>query len=138
MTDQNTPASPLCRCVDVAAGTFTHTVLMVDPFTGKQVGIDVCIATEIAELWHLSIRTMASCCGHGKYTPSVSVLPEHDPMMPRLGFTALDLGGPPVQWRLPATPVQHHPPPAFTALFSDDPDLSKRAKGIVRGEPPCS
>lgn len=98
----------LCRCVNVSVGSYAHTVTMVDPFTFSAVDIDVCIATEIAELWHQGIRTMASCCGHGKHPASVSVLPEHDPRMPELGYTPVDPDETPLRWLLPRTGEAGH------------------------------
>lgn len=93
----------LCRCVDVDSGTFAHTVTMVR--RDRLIAIDVCIATEIAELWHLNVKTAASCCGHGKYPSNVIVEDEYNEFMPELGYVLLSPAKPslyPATWLLPS------------------------------------
>lgn len=61
-------------------GTYRHCINIVPPWVGKRltwdgviVGIDRCVLPEIIELWNAGIKTVASCCGHGKIAPSVVV-----------------------------------------------------------------
>ena len=71
-----------CRCKNVEFGSYDNTVVMKMPFSnfdclGKPksslVTIDICIATEIASLWKLGVKTINSCCGHGKICGNVVV-----------------------------------------------------------------
>ena len=50
-------------------------VVLKAPFwTGKKdISIDRCIAPIIQMLWDNGIRTLNSCCGHGKVYPSVVI-----------------------------------------------------------------
>jgi len=66
-----------CGC-----GTYRHCINIVPPWNNGRmadegikilVGIDRCILPEIVELWNAGIKTVASCCGHGKLAPSVVV-----------------------------------------------------------------
>lgn len=83
-----------CTCVGVAPGTYAAQVDRVFPFPTerfpivgtKLVGIDRCILPEIERLWSLGIETRASCCGHGRGTGSIAVMPEHDEAMLKLGY----------------------------------------------------
>lgn len=81
-----------CFCgPDVEVGNYRHNVSMKIPFPGFTRGdglvpVDICIATEIAELWHQGVCTMASCCGHGKHHAAVAVKPEHEQRMTELGY----------------------------------------------------
>ncbi len=69
-----------CFCENIDFQTYGHSVRMKPPFkSGWESGdgcipIDICIATEIAELWHKGIVTLGSCCGHGKKRASVIVM----------------------------------------------------------------
>jgi len=45
-------------------GIYEHTVPM--PINGRVQGIDFCIAHIVASLNAGGIKTVASCCGHGK------------------------------------------------------------------------
>lgn len=80
-----------CFCEDVGFQTYAHVVGMRKPFKdgwdAEFVPIDVCIATEIAELWHKGIVTLNSCCGHQKARSSV-ITPESEvEKMKKLGYT---------------------------------------------------
>lgn len=81
----------ICFCDNVDFGTYAHTVSMRTPFDlehrdDRWVTIDVCIATEIAELWHKGIKTLNSCCGHQKVRPSVIVDKSSYDDMDNLGY----------------------------------------------------
>jgi hypothetical protein len=85
-----------CHCKNIDFGTYENTVTMISPFTQydicgdlKQsniVCIDTCIATIIGWLWHQGVDTTNSCCGHGKYPPSVIVTDESIDKMKELGY----------------------------------------------------
>lgn len=82
-------AATSCICDNVEFGTYAHTVSMKCPFIERNDGwvtIDVCIATEIAELWHKGVKTLNSCCGHQKLRSSVIVSKEYEPVMIGLGY----------------------------------------------------
>lgn len=74
-----------CYCVGVEFGTYEQAVSMM-AYDGKWVCIDSCIASEIAYLWHNGVRTLNSCCGHGKNHPSVIVEPDDYRKMELLGY----------------------------------------------------
>lgn len=52
-------------------GTYEHQVPM--PIIGRVQGIDLCIADIVAALNAANIVTVASCCGHGKIEPIISL-----------------------------------------------------------------
>ena len=62
------------------------TLLMVDTIQKGERKVDACIAHLIAELNRHSVKTLNSCCGHGKTNGNI-VLPKE-----ALGFT--DFGNP--------------------------------------------
>lgn len=75
-----------CFCKDVEFGTYTNTVSMKAPFPLENredgwVGIDSCIASEIAWLWKNGVRTLNSCCGHRKTHSWVIVSKESEGFM---------------------------------------------------------
>lgn len=81
----------ICFCDNVDFGTYDHTVSMKCPFIERNDGwvtIDVCIATDIAELWHNGIKTLNSCCGHQKLPASVIVDVKDEPKMIELGYVS--------------------------------------------------
>ena len=55
------------KCCDV--GTYEHAVPM--PIGGRVQSIDYCIAHIVAALNAGGVRTLASCCGHGKKDGSI-------------------------------------------------------------------
>lgn len=79
-----------CFCENVDFQTYAHVVGMKKPFkegwAKDIVPIDVCIATEIAELWHKGVITLNSCCGHGKTRSNVIVLDTEVVKMQQLGY----------------------------------------------------
>ena len=75
-----------CFCNDVEFQTYENTISMKAPFPLPNredgwVGIDTCIATEIGWLWKNDIKTINSCCGHGKKHSWVIVNKESEPFM---------------------------------------------------------
>lgn len=50
------------------------------------VGIDVCLVSEIWELWRKGIRTTGNCCGHNQIFPYIGVVDEDIPKMKALGY----------------------------------------------------
>lgn len=50
-------------------GTYEHSVPM--SISGRVQGIDYCISNIVASLNAGNIKTIASCCGHGRLSPSV-------------------------------------------------------------------
>jgi len=55
------------KCCDF--GTYECTVPM--PLNGRLQEVDICIAKIVAALNAANIRTVASCCGHGKIPASI-------------------------------------------------------------------
>lgn len=51
-----------------------------------EVRVDACLVNEIEELWKKGIRTMGSCCGHGRHLGMIQVLPEDTKKMVALGY----------------------------------------------------
>ena len=41
------------------------------PLNGRVQGVDLCISHIVAALNAANLRTVASCCGHGKTVPSI-------------------------------------------------------------------
>lgn len=86
---------PTRLCMDTPFGTYHNQVTMVPPERLKirgPVGIDVCLASEIATLWALEIRTVASCCGHGEELGIISVATKDIERMRRLGYHSVGSG----------------------------------------------
>ena len=75
----------ICHCNNVDFGTYENQVVMRHP-SGKLVGIDTCIATEIGWLWHKGVNTLNSCCGHKKLPATVIVHPDDYDKMDELGY----------------------------------------------------
>lgn len=80
----------LCMCDNVEFQTYGHVVGMKKPFKdgweSVNVPIDVCIATEIAELWHQGVITLSSCCGHKKHLANTVVKEGEEEKMLKLGY----------------------------------------------------
>lgn len=76
----------MCNCIDVELGSYKAHVIVADPFTGKQVGIDACVLDEIKSLWDEGIQTCASCCGHNKVDGTIAVMPECEEEMVKMGY----------------------------------------------------
>ena len=57
------------RCCDF--GEFKCTVPM--PLNGRRQDVDFCVADIVAALNAANIRTVASCCGHGKIPANIAL-----------------------------------------------------------------
>lgn len=67
---------PHALCADASFGSYRNQVAMIPPKglgIGGPVGVDLCLASEIAGLWARGVRTVASCCGHGRITGYIAV-----------------------------------------------------------------
>lgn len=87
--------SKVCTCVNVAMGSYDNQTTLLTPWRysdgkQKQVGIDNCILNEILYLWSKEIKTLASCCGHGKGLATIVVYPEYINEMYELGYVNAD------------------------------------------------
>lgn len=84
-------AAPVCHCAPATTfGTHDNTVSMRNPFTDQWVCIDTCLATYIGWLWHQGIRTLNSCCGHGRRPPTIAVHLDYVDAARAVGLTAPD------------------------------------------------
>lgn len=82
---------PDALCVYAPFGSYRNQVAMWPPVRlglSGPVGIDLCLASEIAGLWARGIATVSSCCGHGrrKIRGHLAVRPEHEQAMRDLGY----------------------------------------------------
>lgn len=100
-----------CSCENVAMGSYANQELRSLPFSdsayqdgGRVVGIDRCILPTVEFLWELGIETIESCCGHGKATGYVAVVPHHGKVMKALGFDPDDRTTAPGVFMWPAPP----------------------------------
>lgn len=62
------------KCCDL--GTYKCQVPM--PLRGRRQDIDICIADIVAALNAANIKTMASCCGHGKMDGNIILEDERE------------------------------------------------------------
>lgn len=60
--------------------------------------IDSCIADTVLALWEFDVRTLGSCCGHGKQRPSLVLT--QDSEMPEITRAALREVDPDRDWEL--------------------------------------
>lgn len=74
-----------CTCHGVEMGSYAGQEAVETPW-GEIAGIDRCILPDVTRLWALGIRTIESCCGHGRASGYIAVRPEHDDRMVALGF----------------------------------------------------
>lgn len=94
---------PICRCVDVEMGSHDAAICIdlpphmeaykqarIDAGLSPHITIDHCIVPYIHKLWSLDIKTMGSCCGHGKIDPSVCVADDDIEKMIDLGYKQMD------------------------------------------------
>jgi len=92
-----TRARRTCSCVDVPFGTYEVAVSVPTPdfMRGEEYGcyhvpdiadIDRCIVDDIRKLWDEQIITTGCCCGHNRIPPTVTVAPECEAKMERLGY----------------------------------------------------
>ena len=61
-----------CFSYNKQTGTVPNVVAR-NPFTGFDVSLDACIAEEVQGLWKAGIRTVGSCCGHGRMMKTILV-----------------------------------------------------------------
>lgn len=78
-------------CGHAETGTYSGQVVLVAPDWLKHkwpngIGIDVCLALEIQQLWQRGIKTSGHCCGHGRLPAYISVWPEEIAAMQSLGY----------------------------------------------------
>ena len=70
-----------CKCVGVEMGSYRAAIPMWYDAEKRVVLIDHCLAIEINELWKRNIRTIESCCGHGKEAGYIAVDESSTPRM---------------------------------------------------------
>lgn len=75
-----------CDCIDIEVGSFDNQVEITHPNLSHPIMVDKCIAEEIKDLLDKGIKTIGSCCGHNKTTPSIIVAPESVKQMEDLGY----------------------------------------------------
>lgn len=82
----------MCKCNDVAIGSYDNQVMLRPPVAMQiatekvHISIDACIADEIQSLWNVGIITTGCCCGHNINKPYIGVIDEHIPRMKELGY----------------------------------------------------
>lgn len=55
--------------------------------TNVSILIDRCMLTDVKQLWEMGIKTVCSCCGHGKQNAAfIVVAPEESERMKELGY----------------------------------------------------
>lgn len=72
-------------CRDVEMGSYRSQLLVPGP-CGNLIGVDACLVEELQRLWRAGIRTVGSCCGHGRTSGYIQVLDEDAPRMEALGY----------------------------------------------------
>lgn len=72
-------------CTGAEFGTYTGCVVITTP-QGRLADIDACLVPEIASLWAGGIRTLESCCGHGRVAGYIAVPAEYIEQMRELGY----------------------------------------------------
>lgn len=79
----------MCKCQNISFGSYERTTSMKAPFIQRLDGwvcIDTCLVQEIAELWHLGVETIESCCGHNKNSGYIAVQKKFIQQMLDLGY----------------------------------------------------
>lgn len=80
---------PDAPCADADFGSYRNQVSMIPPESlaiRGPVGVDLCLASEIAGLWARGVRTVECCCGHGRQQGYIAVRPESAASMKALGY----------------------------------------------------
>lgn len=72
-------------CSSAGFGTYDGCIPVVTP-SGKIADIDACLVSEVVGLWQQGITTIESCCGHGKASSYIAVIPDDDGKMLALGY----------------------------------------------------
>ncbi|ARD61578.1 hypothetical protein Y71_17205 [Kosakonia radicincitans DSM 16656] len=81
-------------CSSAGFGTYDGCITVVTP-AGKVVDIDACLVSEVIGLWQRGITTIESCCGHGKASSYIAVIPDDDHKMLALGYVPSTESGAP-------------------------------------------
>lgn len=76
---------PHCDCTPDIMGTYKNHISVITPW-GETVSVDACMVPELASLWRLGIRTIASCCGHKKACGFVAVKDADCATLDALGY----------------------------------------------------
>lgn len=87
-----TDSGHICGCPEM--GTYRGQVILAAPDFLRHkwpdgIGIDVCLALEVQDLWREGIHTSGHCCGHGRAPAYISVWPESISAMIELGYETL-------------------------------------------------
>lgn len=61
----------------------TESVVVIE---GKSIEVDACIAEELIFLNDNGVKTVASCCGHGKHYPNALILSSSKRRAKELGY----------------------------------------------------
>ena len=67
----------MCYCKNIEMGSYDSQIPMWYDARKKVVGIDVCLALEIKQLWDRGINTVECCCGHNK-APGYIICEDYD------------------------------------------------------------
>lgn len=67
-------------------GDYSRQVVIELPDTKEKIYCDYELASEIAYLHMMGIKTLASCSGHKKHMPTIDVLPAYVDDMFKLGY----------------------------------------------------
>lgn len=81
-------------CSSAGFGTYDGCIPVVTP-SGKISDIDACLVSEVVGLWQQGITTIESCCGHGKASSYIAVIPDDNVKMLLLGYTPSTESGAP-------------------------------------------
>lgn len=84
-----------CSCRGVEMGSYDAQIELIPPAhmartDGRGICIDACLALEVSGLWKKGITTTGCCCGHGKASAYIGVVPQDIELMKALGYSVLD------------------------------------------------
>ena len=86
MSTINLTEERMCKCENVEIGSYSNQITLHFPWSGEPMGIDRCIAKEVAKLWNKGIKTTGCCCGHGKTEAYIGVVDEDIQKMKDMGY----------------------------------------------------
>lgn len=81
-----------CLFKDIPYGDYSNQVSVRMPdswVTEKQtrdICVDACMVPELLYLWNKGIRTIASCCGHGRHKSIIVVDEAHSEHMEKMSY----------------------------------------------------